>query len=509
MKSMIYKSFLLGAALLSLASCMDEAYGLDVGQESSNLTFTATMDEQDWYGVNVATRSADRQDDVIPTSYVTPGGERVNLVSHELYGISGGKGNVGAEVKTRAVVSQAIDTRSLSISQVGWTQHNGIREVKFFNLPAVTTDGEQWSCNEFFVNRQDFTALRVFGALFPYNENYSVKDDDYEGKGYMEGTNQWLYQFRADYELASDNALYQEDLLYAKQIRSFTADQYAEDGPTPLVFRHAMTAVKVKLGSAGFVPSIIKEVRLKNVHNKGTFHFFERYKAQTEKEMVNENGWWEVSDSKTSCVAVTDFDTQGEYNCYVTGDAATFMMIPQELPEDAVLELDVVFTGDAEQKVVTISAPIGRHGEGGRPKYWNIGTTHEYVIDTKENANGYYMVVEGMNNNDRAKYVSAEGGDASLTLKSYKSSGTSGYAPLKWQYIGWSTDGEDWSDEAVNWLHMNLSDGTALQPGTMAEGTITGQEINISIDAMAAETGVSHAEILRSREAKGSVTDGA
>lgn len=503
-------------SILLASSCIEEqAYDDNTQKEGKPLTFSVSMADQDWYGVGVATRGGSQAvEEQIPTDMVTEEGKHVFITDHVVNGIDSKQTDLEKqEVITRAYVSKTIDTRKLSISQVGFTQGDGKNTyVDLMNLPAVTTNGVEWSCNEYFVNRKDYTAVRTFGALFPYSETYEVKTDDYEGTGSAFGTLQWLYRFRVGYELVSNSAAQQEDLLYAKQSRSFTAEQYAQNGATSLTFRHAMTAVKVKLGSTGFVPCVIKEVRLMNVHNKGTFHFFQRYSGQSSAQMLDSDGYWDVDDSMVNCFAVTDFDTQGEYNCYVTGDAATFMMIPQELPAEATLELDIVFANDYEGNVVTITAPIGRHSADGQPKYWEIGTTHEYIINTKENSSGYYMVVDGVDKNERAKYVDSEGGDASITLKSYRidkeSSGE--YAPLPWQYIGWSLDGEDWNDDVPDWLHMTLSGKTdELEPGTYGNGSIEGEVINIHVDAMKAENGVSHAEILKSRPAKGGVSDGA
>lgn len=511
---------LFSCAALLLVSCDDQIIDVNGQDESKHLTFSVSMKDQDWYGFGIETRGIRQKvDDVIPTDMETENGRRVFIMGHEMNGIDSKPIKMGSSDETRAYVSQSIDTRKLSVSQVGFTQGNNTNTyVELLNTPAVTTNGVEWSCNEFFVNRTDFTAVRTFGALFPYSENYVVKTDDYEGEEAMTGSLRWLYRFRVEYELVSDSAQQQEDLLYAKQIRSFTAEQYATDGPTPLEFRHAMTAVKVKLGSKGFVPCTIKEVRLKNIYNKGTFHFFDRYKSQSQSDMLNTNGWWEVdTTSMTDCYSITDFDTQGEYNCYVTGDAATFMMIPQQLPESATLEMDVVFPNDLDEnfepRVRTITSPIGRTGKDHLPKLWNIGTTYEYIIDTQENVDGYYMVIDGIDHNERARFVDAAGGNASLTMKSYKrvdtAGGTSEYAPLKWQYIGWSLDGENWTDEDTEWLHMSLADGTKLESYTMGNGSATGEVINIVIDKMPASSGVSHADILKSRPAKGSVTDGA
>lgn len=514
----IERILLLCTALLMMVSCIDEqnTYSLNP-EDETRLSFSVSSVEQDWYGASNETRSTQQNnDEVIPTDMITEDGHCVYISGHEVYGIDSKQRKMGADIETRAYVSQSIDLRKLSISQFGFTQGDGNNTfVELMNMPAVTTDGHEWSCNEFFVNRKDYTALRVFGALFPYSEDYVVKNDDYEDKKYMFGSLQSFYQLRCEYELVSDRAEEQEDLLYAKQARTFSADTYATGGPTPLSFHHAMTAVKVKLGPSGFVPCVIKSVRLMNVHNKGTFHFFDRWigSEDTQDKMLARKGWWDVDESTTNCYAETDFDTQGEYNCYVTGDAATFMMIPQELPQNATLELDIVFTGDIDQKVVTIKAPIGQYSEGSRPKYWNIGTTYEYTISTNENVDGYYMVVDGVDRKERVKYVDAEGGDASILLKSYKRNddGTQPgqYSNLPWQYVGWSDDGVNWYDDDLDWLHMSLSDGTELYSGTLGEGSVSGELINIKIDEMQEETGLSHADILRSRPAKGRITDGA
>ena len=172
---------------------------------------------------------------------------------------------------------------------------------------------------------------------------------------------------------------------------------------------------------------------------------------------------------------------QGRNNFEINRELlANLVTANKELPENAALELDIIFAQDPES-VVTLTCPIGLRSKDNQPKYWNIGTTHEYVIDTKENAEGYYMLVDGVDRNDRVRYVDPEGGDASITLKSYKSVGSESedatYAPLNWRYDGWSLDGVTWNDDLPKWLHMSFSNGTPIKQFEMYETLRTEMEL--------------------------------
>lgn len=542
--------WLAAVTMLSMTSCTDDLGLRQWFQEDDLLQFTAGMAEQNWYGsvsVNKSRATAAFDDEnidddrMLNTNLTDRKGRPLMIQAHTLEGIKTERVKMGsAEPATRAQVTTAIDARNMSISQVGTTYaNNTTKTISIVNKPARTKDGVTWSCNEFFANRYDYYGQRFFGALFPYAEDYKVKTDNYLQPGNPIATNQWMPCFRVDYELKEDSAQNQIDVLYAKHYEVFDNSKNATDKTLPLAFRHAMTAVKVKLGKRGFAPAVIKEIRLSGYRTEGTFHFFQEVKGgETFENVLNLPGWWESSGKGNGhSVSVVNFDTQGEYNCYVTGDAATFMMIPQKLPSGAKMEIDIVFAAkpkyeqsditdewdpdewdpdddvwdpDAEEeeaveeKVVTLTCDLS--GDT-----WTIGSTREYIITTDENVDGYYMTVDGINKAERTKYLPAEGGDAKFSISSYKlnpEGSKEKYGNLPWKFLGWSyeSNGDRLKKSLPDWLTLTDAKGNAITEGS---GSVTGEVVNIHVKAVQARDGVAHSAVLRGREAKGSVSVGA
>lgn len=535
--------WLAAVTMLSMTSCTDDLGLRQWFQEDDLLQFTAGMAEQNWYGsvsVNKSRATAafddeDIDDDrMLNTNLTDRKGRPLMIQAHTLEGIKTERVKMGsAEPATRAQVTTSIDARNMSISQVGTTYANNTTKIiSIVNKQARTKDGVTWSCNEFFANSYDYYGERFFGALFPYSDDYKVLTDNTPKPNAPIATNAWMTCFRLDYELKEDSAQNQIDVLYAKHHEVFDNSKNATDKTLPLAFRHAMTAVKVKLGKRGFAPAVIKEIRLSGYRKKGTFHFFQEVKqGETYKDVLNQPGWWETSGTADGhSVSVVNFDTQGEYNCYVTGDAATFMMIPQKLPNGAKMEIDIVFAAkpkyeqsditdewdpdvwdpDAEEeeaeeeKVVTLTCDLS--GD-----FWTIGSTREYIITTDENVDGYYMTVDGINKTERTKYLPAEGGDAKFSISSYKlnpEGSKEKYGNLPWKFLGWSyeSNGDRLKKSLPDWLTLTDAKGNAITEGS---GSVTGEVVNIHVNAMQARGGVAHSAVLRGREAKGSVSEGA
>lgn len=530
------KKYIYIAAALAITACTDDN-GIFSGKNDADLLrFEPTMAEQQWYGsVNVSqTRAAAtaNEDRMYGTNMTDAKGKPYMIQAHTLEGINTNKNTLeNPKMMTRAMIAKAIDARSMSVSQVGTTTGNGTtKDIIVLNREARTTDGKTWSCNEFFAHRADYSSQRFFGALFPYQKDYDIKTDNYDFPNNAIATTDWMPYFRLNYEQKEDSAQNQIDLLYAKHWEKFSNYTNASDKNMPLAFRHAMTAVKVKLGNQGFTPAVIKEIRLSGYKTKGTFHFFpEASYDETMNDILNKSGWWEATgQGNGASVAVVNFDTQGEYNTYVTGDAATFMMIPQTLPQGAKMEIDIVFSAkplytvndegewnpdaeewnpDAEEsqpedKVVTLTCDLG--GD-----VWSIGKTREYIITTNENVDGYYMLVNGINKAERTKYISADGGSAQFNISSYKRNADGQtYSALPWKLIGWSYEenADQLNTTLPEWLKLTDAQGNALAGGN---GSASGESVNINVGAMLAEAGVSHHDVLRMRESKSSLTDGA
>ena len=127
----------------------------------------------------------------------------------------------------------------------------------------------------------------------------------------------------------------------------------------PLNFKHICTAVRFAVGSQ-MQPGSIKSVALKGVKNAGTY------------DMVA--GTWTLGDATVDFSQELNKETTGsEANgAEITSAEGTFMMLPQTLPADAMVE--VVFTNaNASGVDRTLTASIGN-------TEWKTGTTVTYIL---------------------------------------------------------------------------------------------------------------------------------
>lgn len=141
-----------------------------------------------------------------------------------------------------------------------------------------------------------------------------------------------------------DEASLQSDLMITST-RNYAGDY---NQIISLQFRHLCSAVNVKVGS---IPQgSIKSITFKNIHNKGTYTIA--------------NDTWSVNGASKTDFAVDFVGTQTEYpttgnetgNPQINDASATFMMIPQTLPDDA--EMIVSFTHTISGKTEELSCPL-------------------------------------------------------------------------------------------------------------------------------------------------------
>ncbi len=125
----------------------------------------------------------------------------------------------------------------------------------------------------------------------------------------------------------------------------------------PLTFKHICTAVRFAVGSQ-MQPGQIRSVALKGVKNAGTYNMA--------------NGAWTLGDATAAFSQTLNKETTGNEGNgdEITSAKGTFMMLPQTLPADAMIE--VVFT-NASGVDRTLTASIG-------DTQWTMGTTVTYKL---------------------------------------------------------------------------------------------------------------------------------
>ena len=152
-----------------------------------------------------------------------------------------------------------------------------------------------------------------------------------------------------DYSVDSDVES-QQDFLVAKSA-IFDGDYFST---VPLTFDHALTGIRFVTGSE-IREGTIKNIRLKNVYRSGNFSF--------------DDGVWTASDI-TDFEQTVDKEVDGTSDVAITSDSQTFLMMPQQLPADAAIEIDFEMPNGKQQ---TFSAPVGS-------SIWSMGKIITYRI---------------------------------------------------------------------------------------------------------------------------------
>ena len=162
------------------------------------------------------------------------------------------------------------------------------------------------------------------------------------------------------------------------------------DASAPLKFEHIMSAVNIKIGDVTF--GTIKSITFKNIYNKGTYNI--------------ENERWSVDKTSTanynvkfagggSSFVVNDKTAQGDNGAYVNDDKnATFMFIPQEPGETAVIE--VLFNNGDEDTL--LSAAI-------TGDIWDMSKTVNYKLSISKD---YKLTIEPQGKKLDAHYIISE-----------------------------------------------------------------------------------------------------
>lgn len=248
-----------------------------------------------------------------------------------------------------------------------------------------------------------------------------------------------------------DDVTNQQDLLVA------ASDELPGNSNTSvaLTFRHALTAVRFVCGS-DMKAGTIKSVTLKEVNSTGTYNF-------------GTHTWSGIG-------AVKDFSqtlgkaSSGTPDEAITTEAQTFMMVPQTLPDGAVIE--VVFNDGTEH---TLTGNIGK-------QVWPMGKTVTYKISTTSVNWDYVLTVNGP-----ADFTYA-GETKTYRVTSYRQNSQGKKEPVKWKAQFSTDDGKTWSDARPDWLTAFTASGV---------GSTTAASLNATVGAQTGTTDSPHTRILR------------
>ncbi|MFR3332199.1 MAG: fimbrillin family protein [Odoribacter splanchnicus] len=187
----------------------------------------------------------------------------------------------------------------------------------------------------------------------------------------------------------------------------------------PLTFRHVLTAVRFVTGDDMLAGRITK-ITLKNVYGKAVYP-------------MGSTSWQDFGSVK-SFSQTPDKEVSGQPGEEITGGTATFMMIPQQLPAGASIE--IVYTDGLSSTSRTLSTSIaGKSWPMGKTITYRISTTSISVVpDFSVTPPGNFTHEGGSVNYTVRSYATVSGGDGSpqkvgvkWSVEFVEEDGTGGY----------------------------------------------------------------------------------
>lgn len=150
-----------------------------------------------------------------------------------------------------------------------------------------------------------------------------------------------------------------------KDVVVATTEEIAGNANTtqPLAFRHICTAVKFKVGDQ-MQAGTIKKITISGVHNSGAY------------DMASDS--WQLGSNTTAFSIEQDIEMTGnESGSMITDGENTFMMLPQELPAGA--KVEIIFHDSQAGTDRTFSASIGgMTWPQGKTVTYSLSITPEY-----------------------------------------------------------------------------------------------------------------------------------
>ena len=163
-----------------------------------------------------------------------------------------------------------------------------------------------------------------------------------------------------------------------------------------LKFKHACTAVRIAVGTQ-MAPCTITKIAIKGVYGEADYN----YGAGTN---LNEGAWENYSPTLSDYTLTADLTVSAtDQNKVINDGRYTFMLLPQTVPGDAILEITL---DDGEEHILT--ANIGG-------SIWKMGYSITYFITTSSVDEEYVLLLESSNDP-----ISMLGESRTINIKSYR-----------------------------------------------------------------------------------------
>ena len=175
-----------------------------------------------------------------------------------------------------------------------------------------------------------------------------------------------------------------------------------------LKFKHACTAVRIAVGDQ-MAPCTITKIAIKGVKGEAEYN----YGAGSN---LNEGAWENYSDDLYDYTLVKDFVISAtDQNKVINDGKYTFMLLPQTVPGDAILEITL---NDGEEHILT--ARIGG-------SIWKMGYSITYFLTTSSVDEKYFLLLESSNDP-----LSMLGESRTINIKSYRQTFYGSQVAIPW-----------------------------------------------------------------------------
>lgn len=361
------------------------------------------------------------------------------LIETTVAGVNPVKHN-GAQ--TRANISTAITDKFSSIGYRG-TSEAGISTTPWFHNKETNADGT-------LVEDIRWAWAQPYGRFYGISpqvttayDKLTVSSESHTSTPYVE--------FEVEQEVKK-----QKDLMTACS-GVVHYDNISLTPETNLKFRHALTAVRFKVGPNLSYNKTITKVEIVGAKSKGRYTL-----------AIDENGtkaaWSNLSAPKTFTLGgdgTVNVSTSKDVNQIIlgnNGDNYTFYMIPQSLSG---VRVKIYFDNSPTPDITA-----NLSGE------WKPGTTKTYALSQKASTWQYQLTVTSPWEDWGDSYDFNQTTTDPYTVQSYREAPDGTQQPVKWKVVGYDVNGDgNYSmDEKPSWLtslSMTEGDGgTAAEEGT-------------------------------------------
>ena len=221
-----------------------------------------------------------------------------------------------------------------------------------------------------------------------------------------------------------------------------------------LKFKHACTAVNIAVGTQ-MAPCTIKKIAIKGVYGEADYN----YGAGTS---LNDGAWENYSSTLYDYTLTADFPVSAtDQNKVINTGKYTFMLLPQTVPDDAVMEITV---NDGEDHI--LSADIGG-------SIWKMGYSVTYFLSTSSVDEQYVLLLSSPDTQ-----VLSTGGTNTLSIQSYRQTFYGSQVDVPW------TMSYNYADDVIGssgW--KNTTNDVLLDATFSGTGSSVGENTTIKIES--------------------------